>query len=335
MAGGGAGATLATLMARPAALLAAAALPLLLVPAPGAADPLPTPSMLAAVPPKGWNSYSAFGGAVTESLFLENCELASRLLRPHGYQYCVVDIAWFSEDGHAKGSNLDRWGRPQPDVRRWPSAASGAGFASVARRVHALGMLFGIHTMRGISADAVNARTPVLGHPNASAADIALPDQACPWYKSWLSVNTSHPAGQAFYGSLYSQYADWGVDFIKNDCVYSNWAPSDVLGVSSAIEASGRTMAYSLSPGPGSVAHGRIIGKHVNMYRIGGDNWDNWADLNTHFAQAAEMAAAGLIGAPGLQGKSWPDCDIIMLGCIAKTSRGHLNDLPSAAPRAF
>ena len=70
------------------------------------------------------------------------------------------------------------------------------------------------------------------------------------------------------------------------------------------------------------------------MYRIGGDNWDNWADLDTHFAQAAEMAAAGLIGAPGLQGRSWPDCDIIMLGCIAATSREHRNDLPSAAPRA-
>jgi len=29
----------------------------------------------------------------------------------------------------------------------------------------------------------------------------------------------SHPGGQLFYDSLYGQYADWGVDFIKNDCV--------------------------------------------------------------------------------------------------------------------
>lgn len=276
----------------------------------------------AAVPPKGWNSYSAFGSAVTEEHFIENCEIASRLLRPYGYRYCVVDIAWFagtSVDGRDINFQMDKFGRPQPLESRWPSAAHGAGFANVAKRVHSLGMLFGIHTMRGISRAAVTAHTPVYGFPNVTAADIVLPEQACPWYKSWLSINISHPAGQGFYNSLYTQYAAWGIDYIKNDCVYGNYAPIDIHGVATAITLTGREMVYSLSPGPGSIAHARKIGPQVNMYRISSDNWDNWHDLNAHFDEAASMAGAGLIGAPGLHGISWPDADIVMLGCIALT----------------
>ena len=45
----------------------------------------------------------------------------------------------------------------------------------------------------------------------------------CPWQPDGLpqqvfySLNMSHPAGQLFYDSLYIQYAEWGVDFSKND----------------------------------------------------------------------------------------------------------------------
>lgn len=57
---------------------------------------------------------------------------------------------------------IDKWGRVIPDPGRWPSSNDGRGFSHVANRVHSLGLKFGIHVMRGISTQAVNANTPIL-----------------------------------------------------------------------------------------------------------------------------------------------------------------------------
>ena len=57
---------------------------------------------------------------------------------------------------------IDEWGRMIPDPGRWPSSKGGKGFTEVANKVHSLGLKFGIHVMRGISTQAVNANTPIL-----------------------------------------------------------------------------------------------------------------------------------------------------------------------------
>lgn len=57
---------------------------------------------------------------------------------------------------------IDAWGRMIPDPVRWPSARDGKGFTEVAKIVHMMGLKFGIHIMRGISTQAVNANTPIL-----------------------------------------------------------------------------------------------------------------------------------------------------------------------------
>ena len=44
---------------------------------------------------------------------------------------------------------MDRHCRPIPDEERWPSSAGGKGFRPVADKVHAMGLKFGIHIMRG------------------------------------------------------------------------------------------------------------------------------------------------------------------------------------------
>lgn len=48
-----------------------------------------------------------------------------------------------------------------PAENRFPSTVGGQGFAPVAGRVHAMGLKFGIHIMRGIPRQAVHARLPV------------------------------------------------------------------------------------------------------------------------------------------------------------------------------
>ena len=47
------------------------------------------------------------------------------------------------------------------------------------------------------------------------------------------------------------------------------------------IKTSGRQVFYSLSPGSGSDSFeiAQEIHEYVNMYRITGDDWDNWGGL--------------------------------------------------------
>ncbi|KAI6694932.1 hypothetical protein NL676_022642 [Syzygium grande] len=49
-----------------------------------------------------------------------------------------------------------------PDPDRWPSSSGGKGFTEVANKVHSMGLKFGIHVIRGISTQAVNANSPIL-----------------------------------------------------------------------------------------------------------------------------------------------------------------------------
>ena len=51
----------------------------------------------------------------------------------------------------ARTTYIDAHGRPQPDPARWPLTAGGVGFKPIADRVHALGLKFGIHVMRGVN----------------------------------------------------------------------------------------------------------------------------------------------------------------------------------------
>lgn len=80
----------------------------------------------------------------------------------------MVDFLWYRKnvDGAYVDSygydSIDKWGRPIPDPDRWPSSRDGKGFAEVAKKVHGMGLKFGIHLMRGISTKAVDANAPIL-----------------------------------------------------------------------------------------------------------------------------------------------------------------------------
>ena len=84
------------------------------------------------------------------------------------FQYVVVDYLWYRKKVPGAYVDslgydvIDKWGRMIPDPGRWPSSKKGKGFAKVAQRVHGMGLKFGIHVMRGISTQAMNANTPIL-----------------------------------------------------------------------------------------------------------------------------------------------------------------------------
>lgn len=89
------------------------------------------------------------------------------MLSTNMVQYVVIDYLWYRKNVKESSSdaygydNIDEWGRLVPDPDRWPSSRHGKGFKEVAQKVHDMGLKFGIHLMRGISLEAVNANTKI------------------------------------------------------------------------------------------------------------------------------------------------------------------------------
>ncbi|KAK3164477.1 hypothetical protein QOZ80_1AG0019340 [Eleusine coracana subsp. coracana] len=290
---------------------------------------------LAALPPRGWNSYDSFSWIVDENAYMQNAQIMAQKLLPHGYQYAVIDFLWYRKyvDGVYTNSygydNIDEWGRPFPDLQRFPSSKVDRGFSQIASKVHQMDLKFGIHLMKGISRQAVDANTPILdiktGKPYMedgkqwTARDIGLTHRTCAWMQcGFMSVNTDIGAGKAFLRSLYRQYADWGVDFVKVDCIFgTDYSPKEIITISELLQELDRPIILSVSPGTEvTPALAENISEHVNMYRITGDDWDKWKDVSSHFDVSSSFAAAKKIGAIGLQGRSWPDLDMLPFGWL-------------------
>ncbi|PON82631.1 Glycoside hydrolase [Trema orientale] len=112
----------------------------------------------ASLPSRGWNSYDSFSGTISEEEFLQSAEIISKKLLLHGYEKK-------GSRHHADSLGfdvIDEWGRMIPDPDRGPSSKGGKGFTEVSKKVHSLGLKFGIHVMNGISTQAVHANTAIL-----------------------------------------------------------------------------------------------------------------------------------------------------------------------------
>eukprot|EP01060_Flectonema_neradi_P032560 TRINITY_DN5208_c0_g1_i1.p1 TRINITY_DN5208_c0_g1~~TRINITY_DN5208_c0_g1_i1.p1 ORF type:complete len:464 (+),score=75.81 TRINITY_DN5208_c0_g1_i1:1172-2563(+) len=282
-------------------------------------------ALVAEKPPRGWNSYDSYTWSIDEDQVLQNAKAVAADLLPFGYEYVVIDYLWYMDAKNNSHMYIDDHGRLMPDPNRFPHSVNGSGFRWLSDQIHAMGLKFGIHIMRGISKQAMVANVPILGGQGATTADIYMNDEVCPWQKSFASINYTTSAGAAFEASLFSQYASWGVDFIKYDCVYGgNFELSQIQGASSTILSNkSQPMVLSLSPGDykSPSEHANTISPISNMYRITNDDWDTWDDIKKHFVVSAEHAAANKIGSPGLNGLSWPDLDMLPFGWISQPGK--------------
>jgi hypothetical protein len=277
---------------------------------------------VAATPPMGWNSWDCYGTTVTESEVKANADYMAKNLKAHGWQYVVVDIQW--SDPHARPHgyrpdaelSMDANGRLIPAENRFPSSAGGRGFKPLADFLHAQGLRFGIHIMRGIPRRAVAANLPVPGS-GVHAADIADVHSTCPWNSDMYGVDMRRPGAQAYYDSLLKLYAAWGVDYIKADDIARPLHLAEIAALHQAIVKTGRPMVLSLSPGPATLASLPDLQANANMWRISDDFWDEWRYLRQNFLL---MQVWGGVGRPG----AWPDADMLPLGRIGiRAERGN------------
>ena len=173
-------------------------------------------------PPMGWNSWDCFGAAVTEKDLLENAEYMAKHLKSFGWEYVVCDIQWYepTADSHEYHPfaelEMDQYSRLMPAVNRFPSAAGGKGFGPIARKIHEMGLKFGIHILRGIPRQAVHRNSKILG-TDRTAKEIASTASICMWNTDMYGGDASKAGAQEYYDSLFELYAQWGVDFVKVD----------------------------------------------------------------------------------------------------------------------
>jgi len=272
---------------------------------------------VAQTPPLGWNSWDVFGADVSEDEVKAMADYMSEHLKPFGYEYVVIDIAWYAPNASAIEKRyqqpnphqlIDEFGRLIPDPGRFPSAVKG-GFKPLADYVHSKGLKLGIHIMRGIPKQAVWKNTPIKG-TSYRARDIVMYEKACTFYDGMFSIDMSKAGSQEYYNSIVDLYAEWGVDFIKADDMTSYPHKLDeVKALRYAIECNERPIVLSLSPGAVNSWHRSFLQHYADMYRISGDFWDEWEDLKAIFAKARTFK--GHTG-PG----AWADCDMIPLGKI-------------------
>ena len=272
-------------------------------------------------PPRGWNSWNSFATTLTETQALETAGIMADKLLPSGYDVFTVDIQWYEPNAtgydYRPGAALtmDGHGRLLPAPNRFPSSAGGRGFKPLADRIHALGLKFGVHLMRGIPRLAYERNLPILG-TGYVARDIANPNSVCSWNSDMYGVDMSRLGAQAYYDSVFALFAQWGVDFVKMDDMsrpYSaNWP--EIEAAQAAIAASGRQMSLSLSPGETDLAWGPHAQRHAQMWRISDDFWDEWPLLRDQFARLAAWNGYRRLGA-------WPDADMLPLGLLSLGSR--------------
>ncbi|HEX3083143.1 MAG TPA: glycoside hydrolase family 27 protein, partial [Pyrinomonadaceae bacterium] len=270
----------------------------------------------------GWNSWDSYSRTLDEKSIKANALWLAHNLKRFGWEYVVVDEGWYLANLDPRGDarqarfQMDEFGRYVPVPARFPSATKNFSFRPLADYLHSLGLKFGLHIIRGIPREAVSRNLPIAGS-KFRAAEAADTKDVCPWNAYNYGLNVTHPAAQAYYDSLAQQYATWGVDFIKIDCIADHPYKGDEIRMfSEAITKSGRQMVLSLSPGPTAYDKRAEVDKYSQMWRISDDVWDVWySDKNfpqgvkNQFQKAALWAGAARPG-------HWPDADMLPLGSL-------------------
>jgi hypothetical protein len=279
---------------------------------------------LAPTPPMGWNSYDAYGLSITEQEFKANVTVLAGL-KQYGWEYAVIDAGWYMQN--PAGANLqqrkyvsDKNGLLMPVVERFPSAADGEGLKPLADWVHAHGLKFGIHIMRGIPKDVVLANVPI-ADSSFHAAEAADVDEGCGWDDGNYGIR-DNAAGQAYYDSMFKLFARWDIDLIKADCISARpFRPTEIRQIAEAIKNSGRPMVLSLSPGPSALENAAYLAQYSQTWRASDDHWDLWSraqntpgsefpfGLSEAFDRTEEWIRYARPGA-------WPDYDMMPLGWL-------------------
>ena len=272
----------------------------------------------------GWNSWDSYGLTINEADFKANASVLAGL-KQYGWQYAVIDEGWYLENPFGENTEQQKFvydanGRLIPALNRFPDAANGAGLKPLADWVHAQGLKFGIHLIRGVPRESVRDNKPI-ANSTFKTSDAADTTDLCPWNNDNYGIK-DNAAGQAWYDSMIGLYATWGIDYLKVDCISDRpYKISEIKQVAAAIKKTGRPIVLSLSPGPTNLSHAEEVAKYAQLWRISDDHWDVWSHIpepgKGEFPMGTlqafdRLAAWNKYNKPG----SWPDEDMLPIGYL-------------------
>ena len=218
---------------------------------------------LARTPPMGWNSWYAYRCQPNQELILENARaLVDSGMAAAGYEYVNVDGCWQAVERDSRG-NL------QADPETFPD-----GMAALARRVHRMGLKFGLYTSAG---------KRICLHP--------------------------HDGSYRNFKRDFRTFARWKVDYVKVDWCHparGQTLRSAYRRVARAAAASGRRMIVTVST-PGISEPWKWGAPYGNSWRIAPDLNGTWSDLLRVLDVAAPLWRFG--GPSG-----WNDADMLQVG---------------------
>ena len=291
-----------------------------------AQDDIATFRTWAMTPPMGWNSWDCYYSSVTEKEVMQNAQyLVDNDLVRHGWEYVVIDIRWYCNHPSLGGGwynqqgtqdyVLDEYGRYLPSPTRFPSCmvdGKNQGFKALADKLHAMGLKFGIHLMRGVPKVVVGSNYKLKGSEQTPWTQVYNGTTSpCAWLGDNLRVRDNE-YGQLYYNSIMDLYAEWGVDFLKIDDLSRPFYTDEVQMIRRAIDQTGRPIVLSLSPGKTQYSCAEACLQNANMWRMMDDLWDNWSAVDAVFPEAHFWSQ---YARPG----NYADCDMLPLGHIAAT----------------
>jgi alpha-galactosidase len=286
--------------------------------------------LLAKTPPLGYNSFDSYGINIYEELAMKEIDAFIEKFAKFGYEYFVIDNGWFAYPESKKVDGLlvpvqgktdvfcDEYGIPKPAKEYFPN-----GLKPMIDKLHAKGLKFGVHLMRGIPRVAVERNLPVKG-TKYKAKDIYTTFDDCTWCTFMHGVDMTKPGSQEYYNSVFKQFADWGIDFVKVDHV--THFPAEIEGYVKAIEQCGRPIMLSLSAGGTSNLDYLTTYKKTNLVRTTPDIWDEQLAIDRSFASMRKWQGLEQSG-------FWPDLDMIPFGelCLLRRPDASKPDAPKSA----
>ena len=153
----------------------------------------------------GWNSWDCYGAGVNQEDTLANADYMEKNLKSHGWNIITIDIQWYEPKAHTteyrRGAilEMDAYGRLLPAANRFPITKDSRSFKPIADYLHAKGLKFGLHLLRGIPRQAVDRDNTTIYGTNYKAADIADKKSVCPWNGDMYGVDMSKPGAQEYY----------------------------------------------------------------------------------------------------------------------------------------
>ena len=164
--------------------------------------------------------------------------------------------------------------------------------------------------MRGLPRTAAHRHLPIAGS-DYRCDEAANPNSICAWNPDMYGTFADKPEARAWYDSIFRQYAEWGVDYVKCDDIAREYphCRREIEIISEACRACGRDMVLSLSPGPAPLEQAEHLKRYANMWRITDDFWDDWKLLKGMFERAEKWC---IHAAPG----HWPDADMLPIGAL-------------------